>query len=595
MRIRIMTLGLLCGVPMVVPSVLLAYPNEERAVLDLSLSVPTSARLDTERQWLLLASGETLTVVDLATFAKVGASDTPYAIASDEDVNGSIQGLAISLENDQLYATQDGGALLIYDLTDLTEAPTRHLVSTGSNLTLVEYDSDRDELLMLNETNASIIRFSASEGQVLGQVPLTTTGSLTIAAMHYVPNIANGVGALYLTGTTGKLYLLPSGGSAVATVVLDVAGTDDLTGIAARPDSSIVYVINRSDKVLHPLTATNQAQLATIALGENSDMESIAVTDVTNPSGTYGFVVGSAGLSVFDTANNDLFDLGTTDDEDEPLLLSGSGPILAGDDGYLYVPFGKISVVSDNPFITVSTVEYSNGGTSMGSGESVALTFSSDEGGTYETRLGGDTTQNGSLIADVTGASSGSVTADTATTIIFQKDDSSLWDEGNNRFFLFVTDTEGNIGRRATAVTVDTPPPAVAISSVGFGNSKLYVNINRLPASDISTYRVYADTDPNVVAAKGEVAGTAAQSSSGTITVVVTGLQNGTTYYLAAEAVDSGGNVSVSRTVTLADGAVASGFPEATVGPVGLSGEAGCTLRPWQAVDGRQVRARESR
>ena len=69
------------------------------------------------------------------------------------------------------------------------------------------------------------------------------------------------------------------------------------------------------------------------------------------------------------------------------------------------------------------------------------------------------------------------------------------------------------------------------------------------------------------------------QPSSGSkVTAEVTGLTNGTLYYMAVEGVDAGGNVG-PRTHLLPDGTALSSMPQLTVGPAGYSGEkGGCAL-----------------
>jgi hypothetical protein len=95
----------------------------------------------------------------------------------------------------------------------------------------------------------------------------------------------------------------------------------------------------------------------------------------------------------------------------------------------------------------------------------------------------------------------------------------------------------------------------------------------------MATYRVYTDTDPAAVLTNTTVSATASQASSGaTQTAEVTGLTNGTRYYIAMEAVDAAGNISSARTNTFKDGTVAFGTPERTVGPAELLGENGCSL-----------------
>lgn len=566
------------------PFTLHAYPSTERRPsglsqppLDLSLQTATGYRLDNDEQLLYVTSGQTLRVVDLATFALTSA--TPYDISGDTNLSGAIKGVAVDEVNGRLYATQEGGKLLIYQQSALTARPTQQTIASGKTLTLAEYDPDAAQVYLLNETDRAVMRYNPSTQTALS-IPLTATTGATFSvnAMTFVRNVSGSTGALYCATTNGRLFVLGSAGTTASPITLDATLQQSLKGMAAHPNSGSLYVVNSSRKVVHRVSTSTNAVLSTIDLAANSDLNQLVVTDVTNPSATYGFAVGSNGLSVFNADTGEVFDLGSTSTLGEPLSVSGTGPAIASDDGYLYLSYGKIAVVTDNPFVTVNSVAYDTGST-LGTSGSVTLSFQSDEAGTYDLRIGGSTRTKGSSLLDSTGASTGAIAADTAVSVtIPYSSNASAWGEGSNRLYIFVQDSAANEGRRATTVTVDTPPPAVTMTSVGFGNEKLYVNLDRLSQSDIASYRVYADTDAATVLTKTEIAGSTAQPSAGsTPTVIVAGLNNGTTYYLAAEAVDNTGNVG-PRSAAMASGAVATASPEATYGPAGLAGEAGCAL-----------------
>ncbi|MBI4237128.1 MAG: hypothetical protein HY696_01760 [Deltaproteobacteria bacterium] len=562
-----------------------AYPSTERRPsglsqppLDLGLQTATGYRLDNDEQLLYLSSGQTLRIIDLATFALT--STTPYDISSDTSLSGAIKGVAVDTVNGLLYATQEGGKLLVYEQSDPSSKPTQQTIASGKTLTLAEYDPDGAQLYILNETDRALLRYNPSTQTPLS-IPLTaTTGTtFTVNAMTFVRNVSGSTGALYCSTTNGRLFVLSASGTVASPITLDATLQQNLKGLAAHPNSGSIYVVNSSLKSVQRVSTTTNTLLSTIDLSANSDLDQLVVADVTNPSATYGFVVGSNGLSMFNADTGEVFDLGSTSTLGEPLSVSGTGPAIASDDGYLYLSYGKIAVVTDNPFVTINSVTYDSGSTLSTSG-SVTLSVQTDEAGTYDLRIGGDTRTKGSALVDSSGNASGSIAADTAVSLtIPYSSNASLWSEGSNRVYVFVTDSAGNEGRRATVVTVDTPPPTVAITSVGFGNEKLYVNLERLSQSDIASYRVYADTDPTVVLTKAEIAGSTAQSAVGsTPTVTVAGLTNGSTYYLAAEAVDNTGNISATRTAVLSTGAAATASPEATYGPAGLAGEAGCSL-----------------
>ncbi len=586
MKKIVVSFSLLVGLVIVAlsPRQVLSYPNMERMPtslsqppLNLGLSTPTASRIDNKNRLIYLIAAETLQVVDLDTFAL--SKITPYNIASDDTLSGSLFGMDVDTVQGKLYISQEGGKLLIYDTADLTAAPDQLVLASGKSLTRVAADTTNGEVYVLNVSDSSVLRYNPISGDVIS-IPLDTVASgLTINNMAYVPNISGDAGALYLSSTSGRLLTIPSGGTTVTVITLDQSLADSLKGIAASPDSSSIYVVNASQKLVHIISTSTNSQSGTIDLGANSALDQITVTDVTNPSGTYGFVMGSLGVSVFDTTNGTVFDLGTTDTDAEPLSVSGTGNLLASDDGYIFIPYGQIAVVTDNPFVSVTGISYSGGGSALSAGGEVVITLQSDEVGSYELRVGKNST--GSILTDTAGDTSGTITAaDTDQSVTIAYDDTaSLWTEGVNDVFISVTDANGNRGHMVTNVTVDNPPPTVDIERVDFGDKKLQVTLTRLTQSDISTYQVYAETTASAVTTSTTVAGVAVQPISGdTVVVTVTGLVNGQQYFIGAEALDSNGSVSASRTVLLTNGNVATGVPELTLGPAGASGQAGCSL-----------------
>ena len=216
----------------------------------------------------------------------------------------------------------------------------------------------------------------------------------------------------------------------------------------------------------------------------------------------------------------------------------------------------------------------------MKTGGSFTISFTSDKDGEYEVRGGGGLDGDGTLLIATGGEGSGTATADEEISLTFAYDDNdSAIDEGTNLVYVFVTDADDLTGHMAEEVTVDTPPAAITINGTGFGDERLYVNFDRLTAADIDYYNLYADVDYATVQTKTNKAATVDQPEEGdSVTGTISELENGITYYVAVEAVDTNGNVGI-RSYKFTDGSAAVGMPQATIGPSALMGESGgCSL-----------------
>ena len=533
---------------------------------------------------LAISYNKVLKLIDMGSYSEEASQ--PFDLSSDEDTNSIITAIAYVASTNEIVASQEDGTFLLFGLSDITAKPNFIVIAADESLGPIAVDSVRRTAYVANNESRTISVIDLVSLTVTRTITLTITGSTSfkVTDAHYLEQTDE---FYFTTDGGGVFYFVPE--ATTATLIdVDVAGDADLVALDQLTSGSYptLYVINATDTEavkIDPQTHTVDA--TTIDLTPNADLTDITITNVSNPTAVYAYVAGANGMSVINTATDEVFDFGTDPGVDrEPLVLSAEPLFFQAStksDGFIYAQFttGGMGVISENPFVKVSSLTYSGGGTSLGAGQSFTVTFASDRDGTYDIRVGGDNLASGTLLVDSSGASSGTITADTDTAVTINYDDNaSLLAEGANAIWVFVT--EGDLrGRRSTEVTVDTPPPDVVISSTGFGNEKVYVNFERIDVEDMSTYNIYADTDPAAVLTKTDASATVAQPSSGSsVTGAVDGLTNGTLYYFAMEAVDANGNVSPNRTSTYADGSRVTGQPEATEGPAAASGEAGCAL-----------------
>ncbi|RME20586.1 MAG: hypothetical protein D6798_20130 [Deltaproteobacteria bacterium] len=231
---------------------------------------------------------------------------------------------------------------------------------------------------------------------------------------------------------------------------------------------------------------------------------------------------------------------------------------------------GSLWVATDRPWVDITATDP----TVAGAGDTVEVRFTSDTDGTFELRLGTDSDDGGTLLSE------GSVTA--GETVEAQVGVDSDWVEGDNQLRVVVKDGTGLAGHDATVVSVDNPPGAVSLSesSVGIADGYLTLSLTAPDDADIATVTVYLSTvefsaadwpeggpeyeGPDDIAAPIEVSVSPAES----IEVELSPLTNGTLYYIAARATDSGGlEGPMSDVVT--------GTPEETLSAAELAGEAG--------------------
>lgn len=567
-----------------------AYPNAERSSVSTGLSQSVQFQISSDNQFLYIAYGNTFKIFDTGSFAL--ATTQPFAISADtKKYPGNYTGLIYFSSQNAVFLPMDNGTMMRFNTKDIGAAPTILTVASEKKLGNGVADTvGGDNLYIINSTDTGVTQYTISTNTVT-QIPFGTAIAAagfavtpTLNQITFSPQASRNSSEVYVTTSTNMLiyFNLQTLSPQITLINPNKNLTDSILGVAPTPNKTNVYVADSTANTFAQVLISSHAVQGTpTSVTPNNQPTYFLVTDVTNPTATYGYVTGVQGVTVFDTSNNDILDLGVTTTDNEPLQVSGTGPMLASTDGYVYIDAasGNIGVVSDNPFVTVNSVTYPTGKSALGVGETVTINFKADEAGTYVMRAGGTVAGTGTVLKDNSGGSSGTVAkANTAQDVVVPYTaNSSAFQEGDNTVYFFVTDSSSNVGRRSTTVKVDTPPGAVTVLGTSFGNAKAYINFSRLTANDISKYNIYADTNSTTVATKTTVAATVTQGSDSTLTGIVTGLANGTTYYLAIEAVDNAGNVG-PRTSTLSSGAAISATPEVTVGPAGFTGETGCSL-----------------
>ncbi|MFA5811504.1 MAG: hypothetical protein WC956_04140 [bacterium] len=534
---------------------------------------------------LIVSYGEVVKLIDVGSFTLEAVQ--PAALTTDDGTAGIISSIGFAGTQNEIIASQENGDVLFFNLSDIAAIPTVLVVATGDKLGPVFVDPGGRYVYVADNTAHTIHVIDLTTQGVVSSVslvvPNVTTFNITDAAF------SSTMQEVYFTTDVGALFFFPSGGGSATMINLGVNVTPRLSlpAIAVFPSGNAFYVVDTTTPTVIKIDATTRTKSGdSIDISANLNPTDVAVTNVENPLGVYAFVAGANGVSVINTATNEVFDLGIDPNIDfEPMPMSSQAFVLApssSSDGMVYVGFSTsgLGIISERPFAAITSIVYSDGGTVLKQGGSFDITFKANATGTYEIRSGGSVDASGTVLVDASGNTSGTVSAaDTDITVTIKYDDNkSAFLEGANDIWVFVTSDTG-LGRRASQITVDTPPPDVVLGSTGFGNGRIYVTFDRLTVNDMASYNVYVDTDKDAVLTKADAAASVSQPSSGSqVTAEVSGLTNGTLYYIAVEGVDTNGNKSITRTGTLSDGSAASATPQQTAGPAGFSGEKGCSL-----------------
>jgi hypothetical protein len=281
---------------------------------------------------------------------------------------------------------------------------------------------------------------------------------------------------------------------------------------------------------------------------------------------------------VYDLAN------GAATDSSAPTTSFDAGyslsDVVVGRIGYAFGVAGSdVIVMTANPWVDNVSVSPTEAET----GDELTLNFTTDTDVDYDVRLGSTT---GTVLAE------GTAVGGVETTVTLVVD--TTYEEGVNDLVVVATDSSSRQGSRSAQVTLDNPPPAPVLTTenVGFANGAAIVEFGDPVVDDLATYTVYVTTtpfEPSDFATGGPtfdgadeltppISGDVVQA--GETTLRVSPLTNDVTYYIAARAVDAGGQESPMS-------AAVSVTPRETTTALERSGEEGgyaCSHAPLGAL-----------
>lgn len=502
------------------------------------------------------------------------STDSRVTVLSDQMTTAGIDFITASDDQNLLFMANTDGYFFRYNLTntnfdevqllDTSETSSEVLADGSTGTTSSVYTPQA--LLFAPTTSGDIAIVVASNGSVLIFDESSTSYSendLSVDSSYETPSVDD----VKLSTDSDYLFILDANNNAVwvFSLITDSFVDQQSSGTSLDP---IEIDTNDNSSLTHMIPFTDS---------DNND-----VLYVSGASGLSVINVDSPGTS---SSSTKVIDIDTADGESDydPITLSATPGPLTTSTGYIFSMNGNAttSVLTENPWITLSSITPSS---VTEDSSSFTLTFQADISGTYTIRANSDITgtDGTELISSTTLATAD--TDETTSSIDINDFARSVFIEGSNDIFVFVTDSSGNTGYYAINLSVDRPPEAVTINSVNFGNAQAYVNFDTSPDADIASYKIFAEpatsqTSPSCPGSltfdtsSTNVATIAASTCGGsTCDSGVTELTNGTIYCIAVSVVDEGGQESSLATSS------SPVTPELTVGPAGFAGESSCQL-----------------
>ncbi len=467
--------------------------------------------------------GTSFTLLDLGTWESTALT----SICAD---GGSPGGLAAgtwtTTDDDSVTTTTDSywigcgdGSVERIDIIDGSPTLSDEVLSAGSTaVTALEWDGTSLFVLMQGDSGlADLTALSPTDASVVTSYPTTLSHDDVNDTL-----LLNG--SLYVLHGGDDISRVTTSGAAVI-LTSEATGADYQTATAS--DAGLIFLTDTTGGDLWSFdTGDNGYTLYLADVGE--DTTALCLDE------TAGWAAIAADADLVFVA----FTSGTFGDEEGRVSDLGALQWAAA------VEDGVLGFATDESLLSWVTegawVEITSAPSSAATGD-VEISFSSDLDGDWTLWLGDD-------LDTATELDNGSATADETVTVTTTIDDA--WIEGVNRLWVTLDDGVG-IGHDATDITVDAPPPQMAIS-VGFGESTFLVEIAGDDTEDLDHFVIYL-SDAAFTAAEYETGGPTFESDDVNTPLEIDAtpgedasytfypLENGTTYWAAVRAVDTGG------------------------------------------------------
>ncbi len=297
------------------------------------------------------------------------------------------------------------------------------------------------------------------------------------------------------------------------------------------PNSTTLYVANGNGNTLDVINTSSKSVVATIALPSGGHPNGLALT----PDNATLMVMNSpaGGITYIQVSNNSVINsLSLGSNLEQAYIPSNSNAYITDySANMVYQLSSVVTIISASP----SAINNTNNNVST-------ITWSSTMSGTYEVEIGGNGTMGtGTPIP----GDSGSVTAgQQMTTPIYASDLINLAGGANGPYtiYIYVTTTQGSIVAYTSTniILLTTAPQPASNLSATPGDGKALVSWTASPSLYLGGYSLYYSTGLFAINSLPATVDDAGNTTSYTLS----GLTNGTLYYLGVVTYDLAGNTS---------------------------------------------------
>lgn len=505
-----------------------SYPGTNTHTISVG-SAPTSIALTEDYLFVTNSFEDTVSVIDIDT----------YSVEETIDVGDNPMHVIANATGTKIYVTnKDDDSISVISVTDLEVDDT--ITGIGEGPAAMCFSASGDKLYVACTDSDSVVIVSTSDD--------TKSDSIT--------GVGDGPAYLAITSDNKYLYVTLENASSVSIIDLsDNSVTDDKIavgtkpqGIAITPGGNYIYTANLSSDSLSDISVSSGRVVETVSDAGDGVKEIVILSNgetaiVTNSNSSNVSVV-----NILDNTVTETITVGSTP----------NGICASDDDLTVYVAnkgSNTVTVLEDQALIRIDSVDkrYLNASATS------QISWHTTESGTYQIEIGGDGTKDSGTVIE-----SGSVTSSDAMTTDIDSATHLVSGDGAYKVYFYLTITGGAEHTNDATLILDTIAPSAPTGlESDFGDTKVTLTYDETNDSDIDKYNIYYGT------ATGTYDNSVETAANGSYTL--TGLTNGTTYYIAIAAIDIAGNESAKSTEI-------SETPDEILGLAGLTGEEGCFI-----------------